>query len=138
MQQTKNSQTTKTCILTFAKEIGALWILKDITPFHWKFPDFFDKILNNDILALTTIGVVNDVLDILAGDDRILKLELILASGRRNLPDCVEFSLVDPGNLAAKYYVDNCPGRPRMVGWVNATAKEFFNGFPAFAYIRKK
>lgn len=123
--------------LTLAKEIGNLWTLKDITPFRKPFEVFYDKDLGRDIGKLMTICAANLVLDTIAGDDRSMEVDLKLSAERMKLPSYVEFELVQPFNLSAKYHVNNCPGHPQMIAWFNASAKDIFAGFPAFAYIRK-
>ena len=133
-----NHPTTNSCTLVLTKEIGKLWILKDVTPFRKNFEQFFDKELGHDIGKLMTCGCANDVLDILAAGDTKMEVDLRMSSERVELPDYVEFALVEPCPLAAKYYVNNCPGRPRMVAWVSASAKEIFKPYPVFAYIKKK
>ena len=138
MQKTTNKPTTKSHTLTLSKEIGNLWTLQDITPFGKKFAQFFDENLGHDISKLTVISAVSYVLDILAGDSNRMDVELCMADERLNLPGYVEFALVDTGNLAAKYHVNNCPGCPQLQAWVNASVKKFFKDYPAFAYIRKK
>lgn len=140
MQNTKNNQTTKNYILTLTKEIGKLWMIEDINPnpVGIKFETFFNENLSHDIGKLTFIGAVNYVLDILAGDGKRMDIEFKMAAERMELPDYVEFELVDPSRLAAKYHVNNCPGCPQLEAWFNASAKEIFKAYPAFAYIRKK
>lgn len=113
-------------------------MLDDITPFYRKFQSHFDEKMGHDLLKLTVIGAANQVLDILAGDDKEMKVELVLSEERIDLPGHVEFELVAPGSMAAKYHVNNCPGCPQLQAWVNASVKKFFKDYPAFAYIRKK
>lgn len=138
MQNTKKTPTTKNFTITLSKEIGNIWIIEDITPFHKKFKQFFDKELGHDIGKLMTCGCPNYVLDILAGDVKRMDIDLRLAEERLDLPDFVEFELVEPCSLSAKYLVNNCPGRPQLIAWANGSTKEIFNEYPAFAYIKKK
>ena len=138
MQNTKNTTTTKNYTLTFSKEIGKLWILRDFTPFGKNFDRFFDENLGHDIGKLITVGCPNYVLDILAGEDKRMEIELRVASERVELPGFVEFELATPCRLSAKYYVNNCPGKPQLEAWVSNTAKAFLKDYPAFAYIRRK
>ena len=136
MQNTKNN-TIKSQTLTLTKEIGTQWIIKDINPFRKVFERYFDEDLGHDVSKLTACGCMNYVLSILAGDNKVMDLELRMSDERVDLTGYVEFELVDPGHLAAKYYVNNCPGCPQLVAWVNASAKKIFKGYPAFAYIKK-
>ena len=138
MQKTKNKATTKDYTLTLTKEIGNLWIVEDIFPFRKKFELFFDKELDHDIAKVTACGATNYVLDIIAGDRNRMDVELRMATERMELPDYVEFELVAPYSLAAKYYVNNCPERPRLIAWVNASVREIFKEYPVFAYIKVK
>ena len=124
--------------LTLTKEIGNLWIIEDINPFGKKFERFFDENLSHDISKLTFIGAANLVLDILAGDAKRMDIELCMSTEKMDRPDCVEFALVDPGHLSAKYHVNNCPGKPQLVAWIGSPCKEIFKEYPAFAYIKKK
>ena len=137
MQNTKNT-TTKNYTLTFTKEIGKLWILSDFTPFGKSFEKFFDENLGHDIGKLISVGCPNYVLDILAGEDKKMEIDLRVATERVILPDFVEFELVTPCRLSAKYYVNNCPGKPQLEAWVSNTAKDFLREYPAFAYIKRK
>lgn len=137
MQNTKNNQTTKNYTLTLSKEIGKLWILQDINPFRKPFELFYDKELGHDVGKVMTCSATNYVLDIIAGDDKRMDVEIVISTDRIKLPDYVEFELVTPCALAAKYYVNNCPGCPQMIAWVNASAREIFRAYPAFAYIKK-
>ena len=59
----KNTIATKNYTLTFTKEIGKLWILKDFTPLGKNFARFFDENLGHDIGKLMTVGCPNYVLD---------------------------------------------------------------------------
>lgn len=138
MQNATNKPTTRSHTLTLSRENGHLWILQDITPFGKKFAQFFDENLGHDISKLTVISAVSCVLDILAGDAKQMDVELCMAEERLDLPGFVEFALVDPGHLSAKYHVNNCPGCPQLQAWVNASVKKFFKDYPAFAYIKKK
>ncbi len=38
-----------------------------------------------------------------------MNVELMTSDERIDMPDYVEFELVNEGNLASKYYVNNCP-----------------------------
>lgn len=137
MQNTKNTTTTKNYTLTFIKETGKLWILKDFAPLGKNFERFFEENLGHDIGKLASVGCPNYVLDILAGEDRKMDIELRVAAERVELPGFVEFELVTPCRLSAKYYVNNCPGKPQLEAWVSDTAKAFLKNYPAFAYIKK-
>lgn len=130
-------QKTKNYTLTLTKEIGKLWILKDFAPLGKNFERFFEENLGHDIGKLVSIGCPNYVLDILAGEDKKMEIELKVAAEREELPGFVEFELVAPYRLSAKYYVNNCPGKPQLEAWVSNTAKDFLKEYPAFAYIRK-
>lgn len=70
MQNTKNTTTTKNYTLTFIKETGKLWILKDFAPLGKNFERFFEENLGHDIGKLSSVGCPNYVLDILAGEVR--------------------------------------------------------------------
>lgn len=137
MQKIKNNPTTKNYTLTLTKEIGKLWILKDIDPFRKNFERFFDEDLGHDIGKLMTCGCTNYVLDILAGEEKKMLIDLRIASERVDMPGYVEFELKDPCRLAAKYHVNNCPGKPQLQAWVSSSAKEILREYPAFAYIKK-
>lgn len=137
MQNTKNTNTTNHT-LTLTKEIGKLWILKDINPFRKNFNQFFNENLGHDIGKLMTCGCTNYVLDILAGEDKNMVIDFRMAQERMELPGFVEFELIEPGSLAAKYYVNNCPGKPQLQAWVNDSVKVIFKEYPKFAYIQKK
>ena len=124
--------------LTFSKNYGRLWMLDDITPYYTRFQKHFADKMGNDNLKLTVIAAANRVLDILAGGETEMKIELRIAEERVKLPDYVEFERVDIGTNAAKYLVNGCPGAPQMIAWTNASVKEIIKDYPAFAYIRKK
>jgi len=138
MQNNKKKPETKTLTVTLKKEIGKLWIVEDVIPFHKRFERFFEEDLGHDIGKLTLIGTANYVLDLLAGGQKHLSLELVLADGRLKLPDAIEFELVEVGSLSAKYYVNNCPDHPQLEAWISSSAKKIFKEYPAFAYIWKK
>ena len=123
--------------LTLTKEIGKLWILEDIKPFHKNFNQFFNENLGHDIGKVMTSGCTNHVLDILAGEDRKMNVQVSLTDERAELPGCVEFELVKTGSLAARYLVNNCPGMPQLEAWVNDPARIIFKAYPRFAYIKK-
>ena len=137
MQNTKNNTTTKNYTLTFTKEIGKLWILKDFDPLGKSFARFFEENLGHDIGKLIAIGCPNYVLDILAGEQKLLEIDLRVSPERVELPGFVEFELVGIGSLSAKYYVNDCPGKPQLEAWVSNTVKAFLKDYPAFAYIKK-
>ena len=124
--------------LTLTKEIGKLWIVENIQPFHKDFKVFYDQELGHDIGKLTTIGATDYVLDILAGGLKRMDIELRIATERVDLPDYVEFELVAPYPLSAKYFVNHCPGKPRLIAWVGASARQIFGAYPVFAYIKRK
>lgn len=136
MQNTKDTTTTN-YTLTLTKEIGNLWILKDINPFRTNFERFFDEKLGHDIGKLMTCGCTNYVLDILAGEDKKMVIDFRMAHDRVELPGFVEFELVEPGRLAAKYHVNNCPEKPQLQAWVNDSARVIFKEYPKFAYIKR-
>lgn len=96
MQKTKNNPTTKNYTLTFTKEIG----------------------------KLIAIGCPNYVLDILAGEQKQLEIDLRISPERVEMPGFVEFELVGTGSLSAKYYVNDCPGKPQLEAWVSNTIWE--------------
>lgn len=138
MQNTRTNPTTKNYTISLNKEIGTLWIVGDINPFRKSFELFFDKELGHDVGKIMTCGATNDILDILAGGEKSMDVDLRISSERVALPGYVEFELAQPFNLSAKYYVRNCPGCPQLIAWVGSSVREIFNGYPAFAYIRKK
>lgn len=39
---------------------------------------------------------------------------------------------------SARYYVNNCPGKPQLEAWISSACKQIFKEYPAFAYIKKK
>ena len=125
-------------ILTLTKEVGKLWIIEDINPFGKKFDRFFDENLGHDISKLTFIGAANYVLDVLAGEEKRMDIELCMASEKMDLPGYVEFARVDTGSLSAKYYVNDCPGKPQLEAWISSACKQIFKEYPAFAYIKRK
>ena len=129
---------TVTRTLTLSKNIGNLWILDDVTPYYRKFQLHFDEKMSNDILKLTVGVVGSKVLDILADGVKEMELELVTCDNRLKMPGCVEFELECEGTLASKYYVNDCPGMPRLEAWINGSIREIIKSFPAFAYIRKK
>lgn len=137
MQNTKNTTTTKNYTLTFTKEIGKLWILKDFAPLGKNFERFFEENLGHDIGKLVSVGCPNYVLDLLAGEEKQMEIDLRIATERVELPEFVEFELVTPSRLSAKYHVNNCPGKPQLEAWVSDTAKAFLKDYPAFAYIKR-
>ena len=130
-------QKTKNYTLTFTREIGRLWILKDIDPFRTNFERFFQEVLGHDIGKLMTCGCTNFVLDILAGGDRKMGIDLRMASERMEMPGYVEYELMETAPLAARYHVNNCPGMPQLQAWVDDSARVLFREFPKFAYFRK-
>lgn len=137
MQKTNNTIATKNYTLTFTKETGKLWILKDFAPLGKNFARFFEENLGHDIGKLITVGCPNYVLDILAGEEKQLEIDLRIAPERMELPGFVEFERVDTGSLSAKYFVNNCPDKPQLEAWVSNTVKAFLKEYPAFAYIKK-
>lgn len=137
MQKAINTIATKSYTLTFTKETGKLWILKDFAPLGKNFDRFFEENLGHDIGKLITVGCPNYVLDILAGDEKRLEIDLRIAPERVDLPGFVEFELVQPCRLSAKYHVNGCPGKPQLEAWVSDTVKAFLKDYPAFAYIKR-
>ena len=123
--------------LSLSKKIGKLWILEDVTPFFKPFKTYYFQEMGHDICKVTTSGTGNMVLDILADGDTEMNIELRISEERLNLPGFVEFELVAPFNLSAKYHVNNCPGCPQMEAWFNSSVKEIFRQYPTFAYIKK-
>ena len=128
---------TKNYTLSFSKKIGKLWMLDDVTPFQKKFQNYFFDDMGHDLCKVTACGAGNYVLDILAGGQTEMTIDLRISEERVDMPDFVEFELIDPCNLAAKYYVNNCPGHPQLQAWFNASIKEIVKQYPPFAYIRK-
>ena len=94
--------------------------------------------MGHDLLKLTVGVVGSKVLDILAEGVKEMNVELVTSDERIKMPGYVEFELVNEGNLASKYYVNNCPGKPQLEAWFNGTVRQIIKTFPAFAYIRKK
>jgi len=130
--------TTKNYTLTLTKEIGNVWILENIQPFHKDFKVYYDQEMGHDIVKLTVIGATGYVLDILAGDRKRMDIDLRVAAERMDLPDYVEFELVQPSRSSAKYLVNNCPGKPQLIAWVNASVRQIIREYPVFAYIKRK
>lgn len=131
-------QNTKNYTLTFTKEIGKLWILNGFAPLGKSFDRFFDENLGHDIGKLIAVGCPNYILDILAGKETRIDIDLRIAPERVDLPGFIEFELVDAGRLSAKYHVNNCPEKPQLEAWVSNTVKAFLKEYPAFAYIKRK
>lgn len=123
--------------LSLSKKTGKLWVLEDVTPFFKPFKTYYFQEMGHDICKITTSGTGNLVLDILAGGDTEINVELRISDERINLPGFVEFELVAPFNLSAKYLVNYCPGCPQMEAWFNASIKQIVKRYPPFAYIRK-
>lgn len=123
--------------LSLSKKIGKLWILEDVTPFFKPFKTYYFQEMGHDISKIMTSGTGNMVLDILADGDTEMNIELRISEERLNLPGFVEFELVVPFNLSAKYHVNNCPGYPQLEAWFNASIKQIFKKYPPFAYIKK-
>ena len=94
---------------------------------------FFNTNITTGISVAHGRGVI-----ILAGEEKRIEIDFRTAKVRMDLPDYVEFELVKPCSLAAEYLVNNCPGRPQMQAWVNASVRQIFREYPAFAYIKKK
>ena len=135
----KNRLMSKTTnyTLSLSKKIGKLWVLEDVTPFFKPFKTYYFQEMGHDICKITTSGTGNMVLDILADGDTEMNIELRMSKERVNLPGYVEFELVQPCDLAAKYHVNNCPGCPQLEAWFNASIKEIVKQYPPFAYIKK-
>ncbi len=133
-----NKPNTITRTLTLSKNFGKLWMLDDVTPYYKKFQTHFDEKMGHDLLKLTVGVVGSKVLDILAEGDKEMAVELVTSDERVKMPGYVEFELAGAGNLASKYYVNNCPGMPQLEAWINGSIREIIKSFPAFAYIRKK
>lgn len=123
--------------LSFSKEIGKLWTLDDVTPFHVKFRTYFIDKMGRDICKITSCGAGNLVLDILSGGANGMQVELRISNERIEMPGYVEFELIRPCSLAAKYHVNNCPGRPQLEAWFNASVKQIVSQYPPFPHIRK-
>lgn len=124
--------------LSLSKKTGKLWVLEDVTPFFKPFKTYYFQEMGHDICKITTSGTGNLVLDNLAGGDTEINVELRISDERIiNLPGFVEFELVAPFNLSAKYHVNNCPGYPQLEAWFNASIKQIFKKYPPFAYIKK-
>ena len=124
--------------LTFSKNYGKLWMLDDVTPYYKKFQTHFDEKMGHDLLKITVGIVGSKVLDILADGKTEMAVELVTSDERVKMPGYVEFELVNAGNLASKYHVNDCPGMPQLEAWINASIREIIKTFPAFAYIKKK
>jgi len=124
--------------LTFSKNIGNLWMLDDIQPYYKRFQTHFDEEMGHDLLKLTVGVVGSKVLDILADGAKKMDIEMVTSEERIQMPGYVEFELVNEGNLASKYYVNDCPGMPQLEAWVNGSVKEIIKSYPAFAYIRRR
>ena len=133
---TKTTNTTN-YTLSFSKKYGKLWMLDDVTPFYKPFRDHFFLEMGHDFCKVTACGAGNYVLDILSGGEREMTVELRISEERIPMPGFVEFELVAPYRLAAKYHVNNCPGKPQLLAWFNASIKEIVKEYPAFAYVRK-
>lgn len=132
-----NKPNTKNYTLCFSKNFGKLWMLDDVTPFPKKFQTFFTDDMGHDFLKLTACGAENRVLDILASGETEMRIDLVVAEERLNMPGYVEFELVEAGKLAAKYYVNNIPNHPQFIAWPSNTVKTIIRAYPAFAYIKK-
>ena len=132
-----NKTNTKDYTLTFSKKTGKLWMLEDVTPFPKKFQHYFFDEMGHDFCKVTVCGAGNYVLDILASGEQEMTVELKISDKRVTLPDYVEFELVAPYNLSAKYHVNNCPDRPQLEAWFNASIKQIVKQYPPFAYIKK-
>jgi hypothetical protein len=124
--------------LTFSKNIGNLWMLDDIQPYYKRFQTHFDEEMGHDLLKLTVGVVGSKVLDILADGAKKMDIEMVTSEERIQMPGYVEFELVNEGNLASKYYVNDCPGMPQLEAWVNGSVKEIIKSYPAYAYIRRR
>ena len=123
--------------LTFSRKIGKLWMLDDVTPFPRKFQNYFFDDMGHDLCKITACGAGNHILDVLSGGENEMRIELRISKERVKLPDYVEFELVQPCSLAARYHVNNCPGHPQLEAWFNASVKQIVKQYPPFAYIRK-
>lgn len=139
MQNTKKSTTTRNFTLSMYKEIGKLWIISNIRPLpvNKSFKRYFEEDLSSDIGKLMACGTTNLVLDVLAGEDRQMQVDIRFSPERLDMPGYVEFVRLASYNLSAKYHVTNCPGRPLMEAWMCATSKAYFREYPAFAYVKK-
>lgn len=133
-----NKPNTINRTLTLSKNYGKLWMLDDVQPYYKKFQAHFDEKMGHDLLKLTVGVVGSKVLDILAEGVKEMNVELVTSDERIDMPGYVEFELVDEGNLASKYFVNNCLGKPQLEAWVNGSIREIIKTFPAFAYIKKK
>lgn len=133
-----NKPNTTTRTLTLSKNYGKLWMLDDVQPYYKKFQTHFDEKMGHDLLKLTVGVVGSKVLDILAEGVKEMNVELVTSDERINMPGYVEFELVNEGNMASKYYVNNCPGKPQLEAWFNGSVRQIIKTFPAFAYIKKK
>lgn len=132
-----NKPNTINRTLLLSKNSGNLWMLDDIKPFV-DFKKHFDEKMSHDLLKLTVGVVGSKVLDILAEGKKEMAVELVTSDERIDMPGYVEFELADAGNLASKYYVNNCPGMPQLEAWINGSVRLLIKASPAFAYIRKK
>ncbi|MBR0297403.1 MAG: hypothetical protein IJR01_00315 [Bacteroidales bacterium] len=132
-----NNSNTKNYTLSLTKYIGKLWKLVDVKPFYKPFQEHYYDEMDHDFCKVMSCGAENDVLDILANGEKELCIDLRISKERIALPDYVEFELVAPYNLSAKYHVNNCLGRPQMEAWFNASVKEIVRTYPPFAYIKR-
>lgn len=123
--------------LTLSKKDGKCWMLDDVIPFSKKFRNYFFEEMGHDYCKIMACGAGNHVLDILAEGVNEMRIELKISKERVNLPDYVEFELIRPCNMAAMYHVNNCPGRPELEVWFNASIKQIVRQYPPFAYIKK-
>ena len=132
-----NKNNTTDYTLSFSKKSGKLWILDDVTPFFKKFQRYYFDEMGHDLCKIMACGTGNYVLDILSEGENEMRVELKISKERVELPGYVEFELVQPTALAAKYHVNNCPGHPQLEAWFNASIKQIIKQYPPFAYIKR-
>ena len=137
MQKTMKNTPTRDFTLALSKEIGKLWILKDIAPFHKSFKRFFEDDLKHDIGKLMTCGCTNYILDRLAGQDKEMSLKIRISPKKLKLSGFIEFELTGAYRLSARYLVNKCPKTPQLEAWVSDCVKQIFSEYPAFAYIQR-
>jgi len=133
-----NKPNTINRTLTLSKNYGRLWMLDDVQPYYKKFQTHFDEKMGHDLLKLTVGIVGSKVLDILAEGVKEMNVELVTSDERIKMPGYVEFELVNEGNLASKYYVNNCHGKPQLEAWFNGTVRQIIKNIPRLCLYQEK
>lgn len=118
-------------------KVRTLTLIKNPEHPVWETWEYFIDKMGRDICKITSCGPGNLVLDILSGGANGMQVELRISNERIEMPGYVEFELIRPCSLAARYHVNNCPGRPQLEAWFNASVKQIVGQYPPFAYIRK-